>query len=138
MIHWDDKRPITVDILKRLSIEKLAARLGNLTPALRSLSQRIPRFLATVSKRELLAQRGGHHHRLAFYYWVHSTSDWTTSLPHDALAPDLMTVDWHDDVGCDADCVFDELRLLVDRLEVENLEDPASRGRRKAAANQQE
>jgi len=28
MIHWDDKRPITVDILKRLSIEKLAARLG--------------------------------------------------------------------------------------------------------------
>jgi methylase of polypeptide subunit release factors len=28
MIHWDEKRPITVDILKRLSIRKLAAELG--------------------------------------------------------------------------------------------------------------
>lgn len=28
MIHWDEKRPITVDILKRLSISKLAAELG--------------------------------------------------------------------------------------------------------------
>ena len=28
MIHWADKRPLTVDLLKRLSIEKLAAALG--------------------------------------------------------------------------------------------------------------
>ena len=28
MIHWDDKRPITIDVLKRLSLEKLAAFLG--------------------------------------------------------------------------------------------------------------
>jgi hypothetical protein len=28
MIHWEDKRPITADILKRLSIRKLAAALG--------------------------------------------------------------------------------------------------------------
>lgn len=28
MIHWDEKRPITVEILKRLSIRKLAAMLG--------------------------------------------------------------------------------------------------------------
>jgi methylase of polypeptide subunit release factors len=28
MIHWDEKRPITVEILKRLSIQKLAALLG--------------------------------------------------------------------------------------------------------------
>ncbi len=28
MIHWDEKRPITVEILKRLSIQKLAAMLG--------------------------------------------------------------------------------------------------------------
>jgi len=28
MVHWDEKRPITVDILKRLSIRKLAAMLG--------------------------------------------------------------------------------------------------------------
>ncbi len=29
MIHWDEKRPITIEILKRLSIEKLAAQLGH-------------------------------------------------------------------------------------------------------------
>jgi len=29
MIHWDEKRPITVEILKRLSIQKLAALLGS-------------------------------------------------------------------------------------------------------------
>jgi hypothetical protein len=28
MIHWDEKRPVTVEILKRLSIEKLAAAWG--------------------------------------------------------------------------------------------------------------
>jgi methylase of polypeptide subunit release factors len=28
MIHWDEKRPITVSILKRLSIEKLSSALG--------------------------------------------------------------------------------------------------------------
>jgi hypothetical protein len=28
MAHWDEKRPITVDLLKRLSIRKLAAELG--------------------------------------------------------------------------------------------------------------
>ncbi len=28
MIHWDEKRPITVEILKRLSIQKLAAKLA--------------------------------------------------------------------------------------------------------------
>ena len=28
MIHWDEKRPITVEILRRLSIRKLAAELG--------------------------------------------------------------------------------------------------------------
>jgi len=28
MIHWDEKRPITVDILKRLSISTLAKALG--------------------------------------------------------------------------------------------------------------
>jgi hypothetical protein len=29
MIHWDEKRPVTVEILKRLSIQKLAALLGH-------------------------------------------------------------------------------------------------------------
>jgi hypothetical protein len=28
MIHWDEKRPVTVEILKRLSIRKLAALMG--------------------------------------------------------------------------------------------------------------
>lgn len=68
-----------------------------------------------------------HHHRLAFYYWLHwTTQDWTCSLPTEDLGPDLVTVDWHDDVGGDCDCVFDELRLLVERLEVDNVDDRAS------------
>jgi hypothetical protein len=28
MINWDEKRPVTAEVLKRLSIEKLAMRLG--------------------------------------------------------------------------------------------------------------
>jgi len=28
MIHWDEKRPVTIDILRRLSLRKLAAELG--------------------------------------------------------------------------------------------------------------
>jgi methylase of polypeptide subunit release factors len=28
MIHWDEKRPVTIDILRRLSLRKLAAQLG--------------------------------------------------------------------------------------------------------------
>lgn len=68
-----------------------------------------------------------HHHRLAFYYWVHwTTNDFTSSLPTENQAPDLVTVDWHDDVGCEADCVFEELRHLVGRLEVDNVADQAS------------
>lgn len=39
------------------------------------------------------------HHRLAFYYWLlWTTKNWTCSLPTEHLAPDLVTVDWHDDV----------------------------------------
>lgn len=61
-----------------------------------------------------------HHHRLAFYYWVRwTTNGFACSLPTEHLAPDLVTVDWHDDGGCDADCVFEELCHLVERLEVD-------------------
>lgn len=28
MIYWNDKRPITIDLLKRLSLQKLASKLG--------------------------------------------------------------------------------------------------------------
>ncbi len=80
-----------------------------------------------------LANRNGcvevavvHHHRLAFYYWLKwTTSGWTRSLPTDERAPDLVSIDWHDDVGCEADCVFDELRSLVSRLEVDDVDDQA-------------
>lgn len=68
-----------------------------------------------------------HHHRLAFYYWLRwTTRDWCYSLPTGELAPDLVTVDWHDDVGGEVDCVFDELRSLISRLEVDDNEDRAS------------
>jgi hypothetical protein len=30
MIHWDEKRPITVDLLRRLNIEALAKELGRI------------------------------------------------------------------------------------------------------------
>jgi hypothetical protein len=30
MIFWDEKRPITIDILKRLSLKAVAKELGNL------------------------------------------------------------------------------------------------------------
>jgi hypothetical protein len=83
-------------------------------------------FLSSVERNRAIETAVIHHHRLAFYYWVRwTTKDWTISLPKDELAPDLVTVDWHDDVGCEADCVFDELRLLVDRLEVDNVHDSA-------------
>ncbi|ADG66912.1 hypothetical protein Plim_1075 [Planctopirus limnophila DSM 3776] len=68
-----------------------------------------------------------YHHRMAFYYWLcWTTNDWSCSLRSDQLAPDLVTVDWHDDVGGEPDCVFDELHSLIARLEVENVDDHAS------------
>jgi hypothetical protein len=82
-------------------------------------------FLSPVERNRAIETAVIHHHRLAFYYWVHwTTKEWTISLPKDELGPDLVTIDWHDDVGCESDCVFDELRLLVDRLEVGNVHDP--------------
>jgi hypothetical protein len=82
----------------------------------------------------LLEERNGamevavvQHHRLAFYYWLKwSTHDWTRSLSTHDPAADLLTIDWHDDVGCEADCDYEELRSLMDRLEVDDVNDPAS------------
>lgn len=84
-------------------------------------------FVSSLAERKRAIQVAVlHHHRLAFYYWLRwTTQDWTCSLPTQHLAPDLVTVDWHNDVGGDCDCVFDELRLLVQRLEVDNVEDSA-------------
>ena len=65
-----------------------------------------------------------HHHRFAFYYWLKwSTQNWTKSLPTNELAPDLVTMDFHDDVGGKCDCVFDELDLLIGQLEVRDVND---------------
>lgn len=65
-----------------------------------------------------------HHHRFAFYYWVRwATEGWTRSLSPERCPPDLVTIDYHDDVGSKSDCVLDELDLLVGMLEVGNVND---------------
>jgi phosphoserine phosphatase len=47
MIHWDEKRPVTVEILKRLSIRRLAAVLGHEEDYVRfTESQELPLFAA--------------------------------------------------------------------------------------------
>jgi hypothetical protein len=70
-------------------------------------------FLSSMEANRSIETVVIHHHRLAFYYWVRwTTSNWTTSLPN-GLAPDLVTVDWHDDVGCDADCTRHDTRRIV-------------------------
>lgn len=47
MIHWDEKRPITVEVLKRLSIQKLASMLGREEEYARfTESQELPLFAA--------------------------------------------------------------------------------------------
>lgn len=58
-------------------------------------------------------------HRFSFYYWIKCKQD----LRYDRCArqwipdrefvpPDLVTMDWHDDVGGDCDIIEDELRRL--------------------------
>lgn len=84
-------------------------------------------FLSSLAERNSAIEVAViHHHRLAFYYWLlWTTQKWTRSLPTEDLGPDLVTVDWHDDVGGKCDCVFDELSQLVERLEVDNVENTA-------------
>lgn len=84
-------------------------------------------FVSSSERNRAIETAVIHHHRLAFYYWVRwTTNNFTCSLPIENVAPDLVTVDWHDDVGCEEDCVFDELRHLVDRLEVDNVNDQSA------------
>lgn len=65
-----------------------------------------------------------HHHRFAFYYWMKwTTQRWSRSLPQNRLAPDLITIDRHNDVGGSCDCLPEELSLLVGELEVGDTED---------------
>ena len=46
MIHWDEKRPITVEILKRLSIRKLAALADRELDYMRFTSPEEPMILS--------------------------------------------------------------------------------------------
>lgn len=63
-----------------------------------------------------------HHHRFAFYYWAKwATENWTVSLTDSASPPDLITIDWHDDVGGECDCIFPELASLIQHLEVDDI-----------------
>jgi hypothetical protein len=51
MIHWDEKRPITAEILKRLSIQKLAATVGREREYLHFTGpERLPLFSVPVQR----------------------------------------------------------------------------------------
>ncbi len=50
MIHWDEKRPITVDILKRLNIHKLAIALGREKDYLRFIAPKDSLLVDTNSE----------------------------------------------------------------------------------------
>lgn len=54
MVHWDEKRPITVDILKRLSIRKLAAALGRERDYVRFAAPNDLPLVAAARTREIL------------------------------------------------------------------------------------
>ncbi len=81
-------------------------------------------FVMSPTKREAIEVAVIHHHRFAFFYWLKwATKDWTRSLSLDQTPPDLVTIDYHDDVGGECDCVFDELELLIGKLEVGDVDD---------------
>jgi hypothetical protein len=50
-------------------------------------------------------------HRMAFYFWL----KWVAKRrreTQDQSAPDLLTIDWHDDVGCDDDYLPEQISQL--------------------------
>jgi hypothetical protein len=58
MIHWDEKRPITADILKRLSLRKLAVLLGWEQDYVRFAHQDVPPgAVARATSRHVRARR---------------------------------------------------------------------------------
>ena len=55
-------------------------------------------------------------HRFAFYYWL----KWHTQARRSGTStPNLLTIDWHDDVGGDCDFIPEELKELDPRDENE-------------------
>ncbi|MCX5674495.1 MAG: hypothetical protein NTX87_05760 [Planctomycetota bacterium] len=65
-------------------------------------------------------------HRFAFYYWIKckqdlrydsSTHRWIPD--QEFVPPDLVTLDWHNDIGGECDIIQDELRRLDQRNEAE-------------------
>jgi hypothetical protein len=85
-------------------------------------------FVMSPTEHKAIEAAVVHHHRFAFNYWLRWTTEkWTQSLPTDQPAPDLVTIDYHDDVGGACDCVFEELDLLVGKLQIDNVDDDQER-----------
>lgn len=55
-------------------------------------------------------------HRFAFYFWLKWAAERRRTTKEQA-APDLLTIDWHDDVGCEDDFIPEQLTQL-------NVDDP--------------
>lgn len=99
-------------------LSKLAHRKG-VVPSLGDSS-----FVSAPDGKRAIEVAVVHLHRFAFNYWLKwATENWTKSLPTDSSAPDLITIDYHDDVGIRSDCVVDELDLLVGKLEIDDTND---------------
>lgn len=55
-------------------------------------------------------------HRFAFYFWLKWVAE-RRRTSKDQASPDLLTIDWHDDVGCEEDFIPEQLSQL-------NVDDP--------------
>ena len=59
MIFWEDKRPITIDVLKRLSIQSVARLLGRENEYLEMVKRKgLPHYVSEVTQLRLLDKPG--------------------------------------------------------------------------------
>ena len=105
-----------------LLVEKLTARgMGDLNPV-GCTSTFVDHPNVQLRRRNCIELAFVFEHRFAFSYWIkwkQEQLDRQKVVDRDFQAPDLVTWDWHDDVGGACDFVADELELLDQRNENE-------------------